>query len=276
MRQPDELGCERAVAPPDSEVLDLSSVDVCACRSEHSDACVAELRFCPRGVDDRHPSVAPAIRQVIEDPPGDERRDDPRHDHREHGEVGNDGNGAADRDPRSQEHGPADDVQVDGLEPTECHLRMMTRVQVAAPMHNPGPVPQARLKPNPGVPWSDVVMGKLLVHLTHGPEAPTRAALALLVARTALDEGHEVSIFLAGDSVQLLRGAVVDALQGLGTGALREHFDAVLKAGAAVYASGMSSKARGFTAEDSPFAVEMSTPNRLVQLTFEADRVLTY
>jgi len=45
-------------------------------------------------------------------------------------------------------------------------------------------------------------MAKILVHLTHGPEHPTRAALAFLVARSAIDEGHSVSMFLAGDAVQ--------------------------------------------------------------------------
>ena len=41
-------------------------------------------------------------------------------------------------------------------------------------------------------------MGRLLVHVTHGPEAPTRAALGLLVAKAAIDEGHRVDVFLAG------------------------------------------------------------------------------
>lgn len=119
-------------------------------------------------------------------------------------------------------------------------------------------------------------MATLLVHLTHGPEAPTRAALAFLVAKAAVEEGHDVSMFLAGDSVQLLREPVIDALQGLGTGPLREHVDAVVAAGVRIYASGMSSKARGLAATDAPVGVEMATPNRLVQLTFESDRVLTY
>lgn len=119
-------------------------------------------------------------------------------------------------------------------------------------------------------------MGKLLVHVTHGPEAPTRAALAFLVAKAAVDEGHEVSMFLAGDSVQLVREAVLDALGGLGTGALREHFDALVAADVPIYASGMSSKARGVDAADIPASVVMAPPNRLVQLVFEADRVLTY
>ncbi len=120
-------------------------------------------------------------------------------------------------------------------------------------------------------------MGSLLVHVTHGPEAPTRAALAFLVAKAAIDEGHEVTMFLAGDSVQLLRAAVLDTLTGLGTGSLRESFDAVVAGGAKLCASGMSSKARGVGEADiDGKPVELAPPNRLVQLTFEADRVLTY
>ncbi len=119
-------------------------------------------------------------------------------------------------------------------------------------------------------------MGKLLVHLTHGPEAPTRAALAFLVARSAVDEGHEVTMFLAGDSVQLLREAVADSLHGLGTGGLREHLDALTAAGVPIYASGMSSQARGVTPGDLPASVEMAPPTRLIELLFEADRALTY
>lgn len=120
-------------------------------------------------------------------------------------------------------------------------------------------------------------MGKLLVHLTFGPEAPTRAALAFLVARSALDDGHEVSLFLAGDAVQLLRPATTDAVQGVGTGSLREHLDALVGSGATFYASGLSSKARGLDAEDGgDLAVQMATPNVLVQLAMDHDRVITY
>ena len=53
-------------------------------------------------------------------------------------------------------------------------------------------------------------MAKILVRVTCGPENPTKAALAFLVARSAIDDGHEVSMFLACDGVQLLRDAVLD------------------------------------------------------------------
>ena len=121
-------------------------------------------------------------------------------------------------------------------------------------------------------------MGKLLVHITSGPEAPTRAALGLLVARAGIDEGHEVSVFLAGDAVQLIRDAVLDSLTGLGTGSLRESFDAIAGGGGRFYVSGMSSKARGVTEADLEGKTGASSrcPRRLVQLAFEADRNFTY
>jgi len=120
-------------------------------------------------------------------------------------------------------------------------------------------------------------MGKLLIHVTAGPEAPTRAALGLLVARSGIDEGHEVNVFLAGDAVQLIRDAVLDSLTGLGTGSLRESFDAIAGGGGRFYVSGMSSKARGVTEADlEGKPAEFAMPARLVQLAFEADRSLTY
>jgi predicted peroxiredoxin len=120
-------------------------------------------------------------------------------------------------------------------------------------------------------------MSKILIHLTHGPEAPTRAALAFLVAKAAIDEGHSVSLFLAGDAVQLLRDAVLDNLTGLGTGKLREHYDAIVAGGGRFYLSGMSSKARGVTDADlQGKPAEFALPNVLVHLSLESDRMFTY
>jgi len=120
-------------------------------------------------------------------------------------------------------------------------------------------------------------MGRLLVHIATGPENPTRAALGLLVARNALEAGHTVDLFIAGDGVAILRPETLDAGNGIGTGSLREHVDALVAGGATFYASGMSSKARGLTADSlSGMNVTMAPPSRLVELLFEADRVVTY
>ncbi len=118
---------------------------------------------------------------------------------------------------------------------------------------------------------------QILIHVTQGPENPTRAALAFLVARTALGEGHSVSLFLAGDAVQLLRDGVLDHLAGLGTGKLREHYDAIVKSGGKFYLSAGSSKARGVTDTDMKGKpAEFTTPDMLVRLSIDHDRMFTY
>jgi predicted peroxiredoxin len=120
-------------------------------------------------------------------------------------------------------------------------------------------------------------MSKILVHLVTGPENPTRGALAFLVARTAAAGGHEVTMFLAGDGVGYLRDATMDAAQGIGTGSVREHWTALAESGVAVFASGMSSRARALDAAaigDKP--VELAPPEKLVELITAADSVVTY
>jgi uncharacterized protein len=118
---------------------------------------------------------------------------------------------------------------------------------------------------------------RILIHVTQGPENPTRAALAFLVAKTAIDEGHAVTMFLAGDAVQLLRDATLDSVVGVGTGKLREHFDAIVKGGSKFYLSGMSSNARGVTESDlKGKPAQFAPPAMLVKLSLEHDRMFTY
>ena len=118
---------------------------------------------------------------------------------------------------------------------------------------------------------------KILINVTHGPEHPTRAALGFLVGKAAVDEGHEVTLFLAGDAVQLVREPVLESLAGLGTGSLRESFDAIVAGGGRFYLSGMSSQARGVAEEDlAGKPAELAMPSVLIRLVTESDRVLTY
>lgn len=120
-------------------------------------------------------------------------------------------------------------------------------------------------------------MAKLLVHVLTGPENPTRVALAFLVAKTAAQAGHEVTLFLAGDAVAYLRDATLDVAHGVGTGSIREHHAAFTDAGGRLYASKMSSTARAIDATAiGDKVVEFATPDQLVELITGSDRVVTY
>ena len=116
-------------------------------------------------------------------------------------------------------------------------------------------------------------MAKILVHVATGPENPTRAALGLLVARTAVEGEHDVQVFLAGDAVQLAREETASGAQGIGTGSVAEHLAALQAAGVTVFLSGMSSKARGVEAGP---GFELAPPQKLVELAVWSDTTLTY
>jgi len=119
-------------------------------------------------------------------------------------------------------------------------------------------------------------MSNVLVHLATGPENPSRAALALLIASTAAKEGHDVRVFLAADAVQLVRPETAEAVHGVGTGSFAEHWSALAEAGVPIFASGMSSKARGVDPSVRDGQVELAQPQKLVELALWADTTLTY
>ena len=118
-------------------------------------------------------------------------------------------------------------------------------------------------------------MARILFLLVTGPENPTRAALGLLVARTARSEGHEVQVFLAGDAVDFARAETAAAASGVGTGSISEHLDALAEAGAPLFLSGMSSKARGIDASVRE-GIELVQPQKLVELIAAAEKTVTF
>lgn len=78
-------------------------------------------------------------------------------------------------------------------------------------------------------------MAKVFIIGTSGPESPTKAVLPFLVARSTKDLGHEVSVFLAGDSTYLIKDEVVETVVGVGPGALKDHFKATVEAKVPIY-----------------------------------------
>lgn len=118
---------------------------------------------------------------------------------------------------------------------------------------------------------------RFLIHVTCGEENPTRAALGLLVAKSAVDEGHDVDVFLAGDGAGLARTSAAAATNGIGTGNAGEWLAYLAEHNVPLYVSGMSAQARGMDAESlKADGFIPSPPTKLVALAAEADRVLVY
>lgn len=118
---------------------------------------------------------------------------------------------------------------------------------------------------------------RFLVHITCGAEQPTRSALGLLIAKTAVEEGHDVDVFLAGDGAALARPETAADVQGLGTGNAGEWLTQLRDRDVPMYVSGMSAQARGLDAEMlTSHGFQPSPPSTLVSLAAAADRVLVY
>ena len=119
-------------------------------------------------------------------------------------------------------------------------------------------------------------MSHFLIHIHSGPEAPNKATLGCTVALAAAKEGHETTIFFAGDGVHLLSPQHAET-EGQGTGRIAELLPALKDAGVRFYLSGKSSKARGY--DDSLLdghPAEFAMPPKLLALAEAADTVLCY
>ena len=65
-------------------------------------------------------------------------------------------------------------------------------------------------------------MARMLIISTHGSEDPTRAGLAFLMAKGAVEAGHAPEILLAGDATVLARKSVADSVLPMGIPPLKE------------------------------------------------------
>lgn len=119
-------------------------------------------------------------------------------------------------------------------------------------------------------------MSKILIHIHTGPENPTKAALGLLVGLTAQKDGHEVTLFLAGDAVHLLASEHAD-VTGQGTGRVGDHLAELKAAEVPLILSGKSAQARGYdeTLMDG-YNARFGLPSVLIEESTAADTVLCY
>ena len=120
-------------------------------------------------------------------------------------------------------------------------------------------------------------MSSILFHIMSGPNNVSKSMLGFLLARTAVEEGHRVEVFLSGDGVQLVRDVIIDNLNGLGTGKLKEHMEVLNAKGVSLYVSSMSCENRGITDKDlENKRIKKVLPKTLLNLVLSTDKTLIY
>jgi len=117
----------------------------------------------------------------------------------------------------------------------------------------------------------------VLVHIYSGLESKNKITLGLLVALTAEKNDHKVTLFLAGDGVQILNCKKAGEIVGQGTGDLYEHLQNLKNSKINIYVSGMSAKSRGYDEKLlDGYTAEFVMPDVLVEESVKADSVLCY
>ena len=117
----------------------------------------------------------------------------------------------------------------------------------------------------------------VLVHIYSGLESKNKITLGLLVALTAEKNDHKVTLFLAGDGVQILDCKKAGEIVGQGTGDLYEHLQNLKNSKITRYVSGMSAKSRGYDEKLlDGYTAEFVMPDVLVEESIKADSVLCY
>ena len=117
----------------------------------------------------------------------------------------------------------------------------------------------------------------VLVHIYSGLESKNKITLGLLVALTAEKNDHKVTLFLAGDGVQILNCKKAGEIVGEGTGDLYEHLQNLKNSKVTIYVSRMSAQSRGYDEKLlNGYSAEFVMPDVLVEESIKADSVLCY
>ena len=65
-------------------------------------------------------------------------------------------------------------------------------------------------------------MAKLLYIGTAGTDDPTRATFPFIMAKGAIDAGHEAGIILMGEAATLIKDSIAEQVHGVGMPPLKE------------------------------------------------------
>ena len=124
---------------------------------------------------------------------------------------------------------------------------------------------------------SIITDNKVLVNICSGLKSKNKVTLGLLAALTAENEGHQVTLFLEGNGVNILNCKTAGEIVAKGAGDLYEHLENLKNSNIIIYVSEMSAKSRGY---DNTllhgYRAEFVMANVLIEESIKADSVLCY
>ena len=117
---------------------------------------------------------------------------------------------------------------------------------------------------------------KIMMKSAWGSDDPTRAAFPFLHSLALAEAGHDVQIFLLGESTYIMRKATVEAMTPVGWPPLGGILEKVAARHIPIFACGACCRARGITEADlSQWGAKFGSPTIFVSLVEWADRIIT-
>ena len=120
-------------------------------------------------------------------------------------------------------------------------------------------------------------MSKVLVHIHSDLEFKNKVTLGLAITLAAEKKGHEVTLFLAADGVNILNCKSAGQIVGQGTGDLYEHLENLKNTNVTILVSRKSAEARGYDEKLlDGYKAEFAMPDQLIEESINSDSVLCY
>ncbi len=123
---------------------------------------------------------------------------------------------------------------------------------------------------------------KILILVNSGPGDPGPSTVPFMVARSLVDKGQDVTIFLLNDAVYLMMEGVQENVQGCGLSPFEEFFlSLTLNSKIPVYIGQSCAVGRGLCDEKGNPKVEFSYgeiagTDKLTELIVETDKVINF
>ncbi|WP_018146266.1 MULTISPECIES: DsrE family protein [unclassified Thioalkalivibrio] len=117
---------------------------------------------------------------------------------------------------------------------------------------------------------------RFIVAVTAGTDDPTRATLGMIAANVAKQQGHDVTVWLQGEAVNIANRNVYDKIVGHNMPAMKDIVDSLVSEGVPFWACEACAKGRDVGEHNFLPNAEMAGMGQYVQAVAEFDRSMSF
>lgn len=117
---------------------------------------------------------------------------------------------------------------------------------------------------------------KLVVAVTHGTDDPTQATLGVLAAKAAVEQGHDVTVWLQGEGAVLANREIYPHVQGVNMPALKDALEDLVAREVPVWVCKACAAGRGVGEGNAISTASFRTMGEFVGAVAEADKNIDF